>query len=302
MNERLFLVDAFTGAPFAGNPAAVCLLDRERDAAWMQAVAAEMNQSETAFLHRPGGDGDWVLRWFTPAVEVDLCGHATLAAAHVLWRECGLDDGVLHFRTRGGRLSAERDGAAIALDFPADPPAPIDPPAALAAALRTGPRWVGRGRVGWLVHVDDAERVRRLQPDMARLAALDAALVMVTAAGDGPDHDFVSRVFAPRVGIPEDPVTGAAHCCLGPVNTIRTAATGPIGREPRRAERSVLNVHKRGATPARGLWAPSLRVAPQKLPGRVARRSFGITKLLSSRLAWQLLGQQRRGANSVNRP
>ncbi|MFP5318817.1 MAG: PhzF family phenazine biosynthesis protein [Acidimicrobiia bacterium] len=211
---RIFVVDAFTSRPFAGNPAAVCLVDEERDDEWRRAVAAEMNLSETAFVERRDGGG-FDLRWFTPQVEADLCGHATLASAHVLW-EVGERSPQLRFHTRSGVLTAERSGEQIVLDFPADPPEPVPGPPGLAGALGRAPRWTGRGRFDLLVEVEDEAAVRRLAPDIAALRAVDVRAVIVTAEADpgGPAH-FVSRVFAPNVGIHEDPVTGSAHCTLG---------------------------------------------------------------------------------------
>lgn len=214
MGQAIVQVDAFTSEPFAGNPAGVCVLAAPADAAWMQAVAREMNVSETAFLH-PEGDG-FRLRWFTPRVEVDLCGHATLASAHVLWETGRLGPPApARFHTRSGLLTAERRGEWIELDFPAEPPEPASCPAGLAAALGVAARYVGRNRLYWLV--DAADTVRRLAPDFARLGALrDVTAVMVTAPSDDPTFDFVSRFFAPAVGIDEDPATGSAHSCLGP--------------------------------------------------------------------------------------
>ncbi|MGH9124353.1 MAG: PhzF family phenazine biosynthesis protein [Acidimicrobiales bacterium] len=211
---QIFQVDAFTAEAFRGNPAAVCLLDDARSDQWLQSVASEMNLAETAFV-TAAPDGGFNLRWFTPAVEVDLCGHATLATAHVLW-EVGREKANLAFHTKSGRLTAERarDGG-ITLDFPADPVTAIDPPEQLAAALGVAPVAVGRGRSFLLAELANAATVRRLCPDLAAVKALDAMGVIVTAAGDG-DADFVSRMFAPAVGIDEDPVTGAAHCCLAP--------------------------------------------------------------------------------------
>jgi PhzF family phenazine biosynthesis protein len=216
MGQAIVQVDAFTSEPFAGNPAGVCVLAGPADAGWMQAVAREMNVSETAFLH-PEGDG-FRLRWFTPRVEVDLCGHATLASAHVLWETGRLaPTASARFHTRSGLLTAERRGEWIELDFPAEPPEPASCPDGLAAALGVAARYVGRNRLYWLVEVDTADTVRRLAPDFARLGVLrDVTAVMVTAPSDDPTFDFVSRFFAPAVGIDEDPATGSAHSCLGP--------------------------------------------------------------------------------------
>lgn len=214
---RLFQVDAFAERPFGGNPAGVCLVDGDVDSGWMQAVAREMNVSETAFLSR-AGDRMYGLRWFTPTMEVDLCGHATLASAHVLWEE-KIEAEPLRFDTRSGVLTAAPAGdRLIQLDFPADPPGPsaaADEPARLAAALGTEVSSVQRGRFDVLVEVADAAAVRRLAPDFRALAAIDARGVIVTAVGDGFDGaDFVSRCFYPAAGVDEDPVTGSAHCTL----------------------------------------------------------------------------------------
>jgi PhzF family phenazine biosynthesis protein len=228
MGLPLIHVDAFTDVPFAGNPAAVCLLDAPREAAFMQALAREMNLPETAFV-APGADG-FGLRWFTPTVEVDLCGHATLAAAHALWEERRLPSGATaRFQTKSGVLTARRQDAWIELDFPAEPAAPASPPADLVAALGVAPRWTGRNRMDWLVEVDSAATVRALAPDLPRLARVPTRGVIVTAPADGAGHDFVSRFFAPAAGIPEDPVTGSAHCCLGPFWASRLGKTELAG-------------------------------------------------------------------------
>ena len=213
-------VDAFTNRPFAGNPAAVCVLPAPRDASWMRDVAREMNLAETAFLEaRADGFG---LRWFTPTVEADLCGHATLAAAHVLWEEGHLPPGVAaRFHTRSGLLTAERRGEWIELDFPATPERPAPSPAGLAEALGAEPRHVGRTRFDYFVELDSEATVRALRPDQGALAALPARGVIVTSRAAGDGFDFVSRFFAPASGIPEDPVTGSAHCALGPYWGVR---------------------------------------------------------------------------------
>jgi PhzF family phenazine biosynthesis protein len=211
----MFHVDAFTDRPFAGNPAAVCVLPSERDASWMQAVAADMNLSETAFLLRAGAE--FRLRWFTPKVEVDLCGHATLASAHVLWREIGLPaEEPLTFVTRSGHLTAVRRETLIELNFPLEAPAPTVPPPGLLEALGVSPTYVGRNRFDYLIEVVSEEAVRSLEPDFTTLGKMDIRGVIVTSRASAPDVDFVSRFFAPGAGINEDPVTGSAHCCLGP--------------------------------------------------------------------------------------
>jgi PhzF family phenazine biosynthesis protein len=217
---RLLQVDAFTDQPFRGNPAAVCLLDREVDDGWMQAVAEEMNLSETAFVgqrsDRNGGSADLPLRWFTPRAEVDLCGHATLASAHALWREGDVPaDAELRFATRSGVLTASQVDGGIQLDFPATPAEPAEAPPGLLEALGAKAVQVGRSRFDYLVAVGSQEEVTELEPDSRRLLGVAARGVIVTAAAR-PPFDFVSRFFAPSVGVDEDPVTGSAHCCLSP--------------------------------------------------------------------------------------
>lgn len=207
------VVDAFAEAPFRGNPAAVCLLDQWRPDEWLQAVAAEMNLSETAFLLRRGID-EWELRWFTPTVEVDLCGHATLAAAHALSRIWGETAEQLTFHTRSGALVASVGDSVVVIDLPIDPPTAID--AAEVASCFDKPLYVGRAKFDLLVHLDSAAVVRSYQPDIARLRELDCRGVIITAASDDERFDFVSRFFAPKAGIDEDPVTGSAHCTLAP--------------------------------------------------------------------------------------
>jgi PhzF family phenazine biosynthesis protein len=215
MGLRIVQVDAFADRPFSGNPAAVCVLPGARDERWMQDVAREMNLAETAFL--VAENGGYRLRWFTPTVEVALCGHATLASAHVLWEEGHLAAGLeARFATRSGVLLANRAGEWIELDFPATPATPTPPPTGLAAALRVTPDWVGRSSFDYLVAVESEEIVRGLAPDLAALARLDARGVIVTSRATTPGYDFVSRFFAPGVGVPEDPVTGSAHCALAP--------------------------------------------------------------------------------------
>lgn len=213
-SQPLYLVDAFINGPFSGNPAGVCVLSAEQPVAWMQAVAAELNQSETAFLLQRE-DQHWDLRWFTPTTEVNLCGHATLAAAHVLWHHLGVACTTLEFHTRSGRLCATQTGEQIQLDFPADPPAAVSSvPEALIALLGRQPHWLGQGREDLVAVLDNADQVRRFQPDAAVIASFTQRGLIVTAPGDTPDVDLVSRFFAPNAGIPEDPVTGAVHCLL----------------------------------------------------------------------------------------
>lgn len=209
------VVDAFTATPFAGNPAAVVWLEARRDEAWLLAVAREMNLSETAFvLQREPGEYD--LRWFTPSVEVPLCGHATLATAHVLWSEERLaSDRGARFHTLSGALVAQRAEGWIELDFPALPAERRAAPPELVAALNAQPIDSGKSAQDWLVELASEDAVRALQPDFARIAKLGGQGVIATARSHGAT-DFVSRYFAPAVGIDEDPVTGAAHCTLTP--------------------------------------------------------------------------------------
>jgi PhzF family phenazine biosynthesis protein len=215
MGIAIYQVDAFTDKPFAGNPAAVCILSEPRTESWMQNVAQEMNLSETAFL-REQADG-FGLRWFTPAVEVDLCGHATLASAHVLW-ETGMLSAQeqARFHTRSGLLTAERKGEEIELNFPATPEEPTEAPPGLSEALGVTFRYIGRSKFDYLVEVDSEQVVRSLAPDFALLRRLSIRGIMVTSVATSSGYDFVSRFFAPGAGIDEDPVTGSAHCCLGP--------------------------------------------------------------------------------------
>lgn len=215
MSQSIIQVDAFTAEPFRGNPAAVCLLAQPANEAWMQNVAAEMNLSETAFLH-PQSDG-YKLRWFTPATEVDLCGHATLASAHVLWETERLSPAdTARFYTRSGLLTAKRSGEWIEMDFPAEPAAKAMAPPNLVKALGIPPVRISKNRFDYLVEIDSEEMVRNLRPDLNLLNSVDCRGVIVTSRASTPGYDFVSRFFAPQVGIAEDPVTGSAHCCLGP--------------------------------------------------------------------------------------
>ena len=220
MPAALYIVDAFTNVRFAGNPAAICLLTDRADAFWMQNVAAEMNLSETAFLNQRGEalEEGFDLRWFTPVAEVDLCGHATLASAHILWTTGALSElEVARFHTRSGLLTATSDEGWIELDFPALMAKTVLPPPNLKSALTIEPVWVGWTGMDYLVEVPHAAAVRDLTPDFAALLEVETRGIIVTArAGKNYGADFVSRFFAPRYGIDEDPVTGSAHCSLGP--------------------------------------------------------------------------------------
>lgn len=218
--QPIYQVDAFTDRPFTGNPAAVCPLGGGPwpSDALMQAVAAENNLSETAFvLGEPGTGGRYGLRWFTPTVEVDLCGHATLATAFVLWERLGEEASELVFETLSGELRVvRRTGGDMGMDFPARPPAPCTAPRDLEQGLGGRPRRIMAAHGNYLVVFETEAEVRALAPDMAALSRLDLEGVIATAPADDADIDFVSRYFAPAAGIPEDPVTGSSHCTLTP--------------------------------------------------------------------------------------
>lgn len=227
----LTYVDAFADGPFTGNPAGVCLLDEAADAAWMQNVAAELNLAETAFLvRRP--DRDFDLRWFAPAVEVDLCGHATLASAHVLWETGALEPSLpARFHTRSGLLTASKAGDWIELDFPSTPAVPADPPPGLLDAMGVAAKYVGRSPFDYLIEVADEATVRAAAPDFTKLKKISTRGVMITAPSADSKYDFVSRFFAPGAGIDEDPATGSAHCCLAPFWHGRLGRTAFIARQ-----------------------------------------------------------------------
>lgn len=215
MGQSVVVVDAFASQPFEGNPAAICVTEGPLDADLMQRIALEMNLSETAFLHTMGES--YSLRWFTPKAEVDLCGHATLAAAHVLWESGQLERSrPARFSTRSGELVARAENGKIWLDFPKTPPRTCAEPSRLSSALGVTPSFVGRSASDIMVVVDDEATVRQMTPEMSELARLETRGVIVTSGSEESDVDFVSRFFAPAVGVPEDPVTGSAHCCLGP--------------------------------------------------------------------------------------
>jgi PhzF family phenazine biosynthesis protein len=225
MRQLIYQVDAFTDQPFAGNPAAVCILPRPAPDAWMQALAREMNLSETAFLVPQ--TGGFHLRWFTPAVEVKLCGHATLASAHTLWETGTLrTEEQARFHSLSGLLTASRSSDWIQMDFPASPAEEAEAPAGLADALGATPKYVAKNvSRRYLVEVEDEETVRQLKPDFGLLGRLPVRAVIVTARSASPEYHFVSRFFAPAIGINEDPVTGSAHCCLGPFWATRLGKT-----------------------------------------------------------------------------
>jgi PhzF family phenazine biosynthesis protein len=216
MSWIIYQVDAFTDRPFSGNPAGVCVLERAAPEKWMQVVAAEMNVAETAFLVRRD-DGAYDLRWFTPTVEVDLCGHATLASAHILWDERILPaDERARFHTKSGELTAWREADTIRMDFPSEPVTSSEAPAALAEALGVPFTFAGKNRMDWLVEVADEAAVLVIRPELRALVTLGVRGVIVTARSATPERDFVSRFFAPAAGVDEDPVTGSAHCALAP--------------------------------------------------------------------------------------
>ncbi len=215
MAQKIYQVDAFTFQPFHGNPAGVCILPKPALESWMQSIAKEMNLSETAFLVQE--EDGFRLRWFTPAVEVKLCGHATLASAHVLWETGTLAAGKqARFHTLSGLLTADQHDNWIEMDFPAKIEEPSEPLDELAVALGVKPVYVGKNVFDYLVEVDSEDTVRNLEPDFTLLKKLPVRGVIVTARSASTDFDFVSRFFAPAVGINEDPVTGSAHTCLTP--------------------------------------------------------------------------------------
>lgn len=215
MKVQIFQIDSFARKPFAGNPAAVCLLDSARDEDWMQNLAKEMNLSETAFLYKRS-DG-FALRWFTPSREVELCGHATLAAAYALW-QIGIlkPDQKAQFYTKSGLLTAQKREDWIELDFPAEPIKQVDAPRGLAQALQVQWKYVGRNRFDYLLEVDSEEAIRNARPDFGELKKVTQRGVIITSLCSSGDYDFICRYFAPAEGINEDPVTGSAHCALVP--------------------------------------------------------------------------------------
>ena len=214
----LFQVDAFATKPFTGNSAAVCLLDKKYNEQWMQSVAAEMNLSETAFVYKQ--DNSFNLRWFTPTTEVNLCGHATLAAAHILWQQGWLDPSEnAHFHTLSGVLIAKQYQQEITLDFPTTRLKLATAPIGLLEALQLDQAEVTEvlyNGTDYLVSIEHEEQVRQLQPDFAALKTIDMRGVIVTSTSADVNNDFISRFFAPAFGIDEDPVTGSAHCALAP--------------------------------------------------------------------------------------
>lgn len=212
---RCWQVDAFTERPFGGNPAAVCWLEEAADATWMQSVAAEMNLAETAFVRRLASG--YELRWFTPTIEVDLCGHATLASAHALWKAGIIADGEpIAFHTRSGVLTCTRNGAWIELDFPATPAVAIEEPVGLATALGAAPTALLKSKFDYVAVFDSAAEVRVLLPDFRKLGEFPVRGVIATAISDDSRYEFIARFFGPASGIDEDPATGSAYCSLLP--------------------------------------------------------------------------------------
>jgi len=215
MDAPIFVVDAFASREFTGNPAGVCLLPRPASKAWMQRVAAEMKHAETAFLSPTAGG--FRLRWFSPTTEVDLCGHATLASAHVLWETGAVPlRGEARFFTRSGPLTAVRRAPFIELDFPADPCTEVNAPALLKEAIGGKFRFVGQNRFDYLIELDSPQHLRTLKPDFEKIAAVGGRGVIVTSRSDLRGFDFLVRFFAPASGVPEDPATGSIQCALGP--------------------------------------------------------------------------------------
>jgi len=212
---NIYQVDAFTDRIFKGNPAGVCILPGPASEQWMQDIAMEMNLSETAFLFRQ--NNGFNLRWFTPEMEVDLCGHATLASAHILWETGVLAvDSEVAFFTKSGRLSARKDGEYIILNFPKEEDEQVNISEGLEKSLKAPILYAGRNRMDYIVEVKDEDIIKTLKPDFEIIKRLNTRGVIVTCRSANPEYDFVSRFFAPGAGIPEDPVTGSAHCCLGP--------------------------------------------------------------------------------------
>ena len=233
LSVPIYTVDAFTDRPFAGNPAGVCLLEAPREAEWMQSIAAEMNLSETAFVSPHAGDG-FDLRWFTPKLEVALCGHATLASAHVLWESGTIGvKAVARFHTQSGVLLAMRANGGIELDFPAKQVAEAKPAPGLIEALGVKPVWVGRNAFDYFVEVAKESEVRDAQPDHLKLGKIEVRGVIVTSRPANGENgvDFVSRFFAPGSGVAEDPVTGSAHCALAPYWAAKLGRTEMTGHQ-----------------------------------------------------------------------
>jgi PhzF family phenazine biosynthesis protein len=228
LSPKIYQVDSFTEKPFKGNPAGVCILSEPKDDPWMLKLANEMNLSETAFLLKVK-DG-YQLRWFTPEVEVDLCGHATLATAHILWSEAYVDNQTeINFFTRSGVLTAKNSNGWIELDFPAKPQIEENVPEEVIKALKIKPLYSGRNKSDYLIEVESEETVTNLKPNFELLKLAPVRAVIVTSKSTTHEYDFISRFFAPSVGVNEDPVTGSAHCCLGPYWSHKLGKSDLIG-------------------------------------------------------------------------
>jgi len=226
----LFQVDAFTDKPFNGNPAAVVLLDSDAEPEWMLRVAGEMNLSETAFVYPLGGH--YSLRWFTPGTEVELCGHATLSAAHILWETGRVPiETAITFSTRAGRLGARKSGEWITLDFPANPLSPGNLPEAVIAAVGGKPVFSGISGDKWLLEYASEDEIVTLAPDFPALSSVPGRGLIVTSRSQQAGVDFVSRYFAPWIGVNEDPVTGSAHTILGPYWGAKLGKEGMTARQ-----------------------------------------------------------------------
>lgn len=212
---KIYQVDAFTPEPYKGNPAAVCILNEPKEDKWMYNVAEEMSLPETAFIHKK--EGKFNLRWFTPTHEVDLCGHATLASAKVLWATGMVEKtNDIDFYTKSGVLTVRRKKDWIELDFPIEAGKEVEPPTKLIEALEVNPKYVEKNRMDYLIEVDNEDIIKKINPDFRKLKEVDTRGVIVTSKANSERYDFVSRFFAPAIGIDEDPVTGSAHCCLAP--------------------------------------------------------------------------------------
>ncbi|WP_276357987.1 PhzF family phenazine biosynthesis protein [Cohnella caldifontis] len=259
---NLYLVDAFTGKPFGGNPAGVCVLDEPAEEAWMQRVAMEMNQAETAFLHPE--DGGYRLRWFSPVAEVDLCGHATLASAHLLWEQGHVPENRdIRFRTKSGELAASKNGDGwIRLDFPQERVTECEAPAGLAEALGVQPVFVGRNRLDVFAEVGSEEALIGLSPDFGALKRVVTPRGFIVTSRSGGAADFASRCFFPGIGVDEDPVTGSAHCALTPYWADKLGKTSlrAIQRSKRQGELKLtltadrVWIYGQAVTTLRGEW------------------------------------------------
>lgn len=216
MKQDIFQINAFTTTPFSGNPAAVCLLDAPKDMPWMQRMTQEMNQPVTAFVS-PRKNNEYDLYWFTPTTELNLCGHGTLGSAHILWEQKHVKpDECIQFHTKSGLLTVKQVNEGIQLDFPANPVQKSEIPAELEQAIQVPFRNVVKNTLGYIVEVETEEVVKKLKPNLDLLSVIPVTGIIVTSLSSSPDFDFISRYFAPRIGINEDPVTGSAHCGLGP--------------------------------------------------------------------------------------